>query len=143
MAYCTKQDLWDRFGEGEITQASDSHDNDGLENLEAITAAINDATDTINEYLALRYVLPLSCVPSSIKSICCDIARYLLHDNKATEEIAERYGYAIERLKLLADRKTSLYDAICGDVFVEATPNRVVVVSRKRVYTDDILARML
>lgn len=142
MAYCTKQDLWDRYGEAEITQASDSHDNDGVENTEAITAAINDATDLINQFLRLRFVLPLVCVPSSIKLICCEIARYLLHDNLPTEEITIRYQDAVKRLQMLRDRDMMLYDETCGDVFTELTSNQVVVKSRSQIYTPTIMGKI-
>lgn len=141
MAYCTKQDLWDRFGEEEITQASD-HDSDGIENTEAIDAAIKDAADIINQYLNSRYILPLTCIPDTLLGLSCNIARYLLHDNRATETIIARYQEALKMLGLLRSREIDLYDAVCGDVFTERTANQVTVIARERVYTPALMGKI-
>lgn len=140
MAYCNQQDLWDRFGVAEITQASD-HDNDGLENIEAIDAAITDATAIINRYLYRRYVLPLACIPAELIGLACDIARYRLHDNRATEQIKIRYDAAIASLEMYRKRELDLFDEVCGDVFAEIDGKGPVVKARAQVFTDAIFCK--
>jgi phage gp36-like protein len=93
MAYATLQDFTDRFGAAELTQLTGSA---GM--TAALQRALDDAAAEIDGYLATRYALPLSTVPTVLVRVGCDIARYRLWDQAASEEVAARYASAVQFL---------------------------------------------
>ncbi|MFH7767728.1 gp436 family protein [Acinetobacter sp. BSP-28] len=100
--YATESDLVARFG-------------DEIENLKtmlpsqsSVQDAIQDATEEINGHIGGRYPLPLPNVPSNLKRMACDIARYRLYFQQPTEEVRKRYEDAIAFLKRVADNKAHL-----------------------------------
>ena len=101
--YATRNDLEARFGEGELQQ---------LEMLQtvgnSIEEALQDASEEIDSYIAVKYVLPLPSIPSTLKRIACNIARYRLYFQQPTEEIENRYKAEIDFLKRVADGKATL-----------------------------------
>ncbi|HCK31806.1 DUF1320 domain-containing protein [Acinetobacter ursingii] len=101
--YATRQDLEARFGSGEIA------------NLEAMQTSVNaiadvlqDANEEIDSYIAVKYQLPLPSVPSTLKRVACNIARYRLYFQQPTEEVENRYKAEIDFLKRVADGKAVL-----------------------------------
>ncbi len=101
--YATRQDLEARFGLGEIA------------NLEAMQTSVNsiadslqDAAEEIDSYIAVKYQLPLPSVPSTLKRVACNIARYRLYFQRPTEEVENRYKAEIDFLKRVADGKAVL-----------------------------------
>jgi len=101
MAYCTQQNMIDRFSEQDLIQLTD-RDQTGSIDATVLSAAIDDATGTIDAYLGTRYTLPLASVPVVLTRICCDIANYLLYGNEAPEGVADRHSAAIEFLQAVA-----------------------------------------
>jgi len=99
--YATLQDLIDRFGEREIEQLTSRMAMDVIDNA-AVTRAVADAGDEIDCYLAVRYTLPLRTVPPLVCRLTCDVARYRLYDDAATEEVRRRYDDAVSLLERLA-----------------------------------------
>ena len=101
--YATRNDLEARFGEGELQQ---------LEIMQtvgnSIEEALQDASEEIDSYIAVKYVLPLPSIPSTLKRIACNIARYRLYFQQPTEEIENRYKAEIDFLKRIADGKATL-----------------------------------
>ncbi|WOE40704.1 gp436 family protein [Acinetobacter chinensis] len=101
--YATRKDLEARFGEGELQE---------LESMQtagnSIEEALQDASEEIDSYIAVQYVLPLPSTPSTLKRIACNIARYRLHFQHPTEEIENRYKAEIDFLKRVADGKATL-----------------------------------
>lgn len=101
--YATRNDLEARFGEGELQQ---------LEMMQtvgnSIEEALQDASEEIDSYIAVKYVLPLPSIPSTLKRIACNIARYRLYFQQPTEEIENRYKAEIDFLKRVADGKATL-----------------------------------
>lgn len=100
--YAIEADLVARFG-------------DEIENLKtmlpsqsSVQDAIQDATEEINGHIGGRYPLPLPNVPSNLKRMACDIARYRLYFQQPTEEVRKRYEDAIAFLKRVADNKAHL-----------------------------------
>ena len=57
MAYCTTDNLIDRYGADELLRLTD-RDNNGFIDEQAVSAAIEDASDLIDGYLGGRYTLP-------------------------------------------------------------------------------------
>ena len=89
--YATRDDLVGRFGDMAVGQLESMYD-DGLL---ATTNALSDATEKMNSYLSIRYQTPLNKT-EHLKLECCNIARYLLYMNDATEEVEKRYSEDIK-----------------------------------------------
>lgn len=105
--YCTQQDLIDRFGNDELVEISDKADS-GAINAVVVQQAIDDAVATVNGHLAGRYELPLVNPPHILKKLTCDIARYNLYDEGATEAVEKRNDDAVKFLTKVAEGKVSL-----------------------------------
>ena len=116
MAYCTQQDLIDRFGEEELIQLTD-RDRVGIIDEAVLDRAIADAEGEINGYLASRYQLPLATTPTSLVRIACDIARYHLFDDVEDGVVTTRYNNAVKFMKAISTGAVSL-----GIDSVGATP---------------------
>ncbi|GIX31373.1 MAG: hypothetical protein KatS3mg124_1845 [Porticoccaceae bacterium] len=98
MPYATLEDLHARFGAQEIdAMAARSADP-----AQALDQALADADAEIDGYLAARYRLPLPVVPAALVRIACDIARYRLWSERASEEVRRRYEDARRFLEALA-----------------------------------------
>ncbi|WP_306603927.1 gp436 family protein [Azonexus sp.] len=101
MPYATQSDLEERFGSEELAQLTDRV-NGSIIDAAVVGRALADAHAEIDSHLAVRYPLPLSSSPEVLVAIACDIARYRLHDERATEIVAKRYEEAARRLRALA-----------------------------------------
>ena len=98
MAYCTKQNMVDRFGLEELIQLTDQA-NTGVVDDNVLNMAINDASGLIDSYLAGRYSIPLATIPSAINRIACDLTRYWLYDDAVTDLVQKNHDAAISFLK--------------------------------------------
>ncbi len=140
--YATEEDLIKRFGAE-------------IENLKAmlpenaIFDAIQDATEEINGHIGGRYNLPLPDVPSNLKRMACDIARYRLYFQQPTEEVRKRYEDAIAFLKRVADSKAHLQiqDSSTSEVVDDEPANKpstmpIGTTYRGGVFGDDVLNMM-
>ncbi len=101
--YATRADMEARFGVNEISNLKVMQT---LEN--AIEQALQDAAEEIDSYVAVKYQLPLPEVPSTLKRIACNIARYRLYFQRPTEEVENRYKAEIDFLKRIADGRATL-----------------------------------
>lgn len=101
--YATRDDLVGRFGDMAVGQLESMYD-DGLL---ATTNALSDATEKMNSYLSIRYQTPLNKT-EHLKLVCCNIARYLLYMNDATEEVEKRYSEDIKWLQHVAAGKANI-----------------------------------
>lgn len=63
--------------------------------LARVQKAVQDASDFLDNYLRLRYRVPLAAPPSTVTEIIVRISRYLLHNERATKEIVDRYKEAV------------------------------------------------
>jgi phage gp36-like protein len=101
--YATRQDLEARFGTNEVAN---------LEAMQTVTGALEealqDATEEIDGYVAVKYALPLPSIPTTLKRVACNIARYRLYFQRPTEEVDKRYESEVEYLKSLASGKAVL-----------------------------------
>ena len=93
MAYVTRSDLVDRFGEDEVAQR------ESMLPAGAVDKAIADASATADDYLAGRYAVPVVPVPDTLKRLVCDIARYYLLGDSAEDEQRRRHGDALTALR--------------------------------------------
>lgn len=112
MAYCTAQDVIDRFGEDELirlTAQANEFGEYGTEiNQTQLDRALSDASATIDSYLASRYPLPLTNVLPILNRFSCDIVRYFLHDVSPLDEVTNRYKEAIRFLEKVSKGEISL-----------------------------------
>jgi phage gp36-like protein len=107
MPYAAQADLEARFGADELTQLTDRV-GAGVPDAGIVARALADADAEIDGYLASRYALPLATVPPVLNRIACDIARYRLWEDRASEEVRRRYEDARRTLESLAKGVMSL-----------------------------------
>lgn len=141
--YATRSDLETRFGEGEMQQ---------LEIMQTVSnsieEALQDASEEIDSYIAVRYKLPLPQTPSTLKRIACNIVRYRLYFQRPTEEIENRYKAEIDFLKRVADGKAVLNILNTQNEVTEEkpvnSPTTMPIGSTYRggVFGDDVLGMM-
>lgn len=132
--YLTPSGLMDRFGPRELAElstADDLHivDSELLrltitggdrsafsaaeiatadEALARIQMALTEASAIIDSFLRPRYALPLVPVPPPLPRLAGDIARFLLMDDRATEEARSRYEAALKMLAEMRDGRLTL-----------------------------------
>jgi phage gp36-like protein len=107
MPYAAQADLEARFGADELTQLTDRV-GAGVPDAGIVARALADADAEIDGYLASRYALPLATVPPVLARIACDIARYRLWEDRASEEVRLRYEDARRTLESIAKGQVSL-----------------------------------
>jgi phage gp36-like protein len=105
--YAQSTHMINRFGSVEIIQLTDK-ENVGSINASVLSQALADTDAEIDGYLEGRYSLPLQIVPRILTTYACDIARYRLYDDRATEQVSKRYDAAIKFLSMIAQRKINL-----------------------------------
>ena len=106
--YATRAQMQARFGESELISLTDRNGSAGSIVSSVLDVALHDATALINGYLAGRYTLPLVTAPDMLARLCCDIARYGLYDNGASEQVSKRFDDAVRFLEMVAAGKISL-----------------------------------
>jgi len=107
MAYAVVADLIARYGEDELIQLTDRI-GAGTVDPAIAARALQDAASEIDGYLAVRHTLPLSSVPQLLVRVACDIARYRLWEDRASDEVRIRYEDARRILEGLASGRVSL-----------------------------------
>ncbi|HDR1414518.1 TPA: DUF1320 family protein [Pasteurella multocida] len=78
-----------------------------LDNVK-VQEALEDASQTIDSYLAGRYSLPLKQIPAVLERHCCYIARYFLEKNRATDQARKDYEDSLRYLEKVAAGTISL-----------------------------------
>ncbi|WP_163266459.1 gp436 family protein [Chelativorans alearense] len=103
MAYCTLQELIERYSERMLIDISDRGDAPtGTIDGDLITRAIADADALIDGYLAARYRLPLASVPHLVRDLSLRVSIYYAHAHVAEEKIKRDYEEALATLKRIA-----------------------------------------
>ena len=108
-AYCTPQDLIDRFGQNEVEQLAPALL--GQVDTARVQRACDDAGDIVDGYLRPRHTLPLSAVPRLLVKLSAAIARFELHlggDRQPTDQVRHDRDQAIGFLKDVAAGKADL-----------------------------------
>ncbi|MEC4724520.1 DUF1320 family protein [Shewanella sp. D64] len=115
MVYATSAQMIARFGEDELVSLTDRDGSaEGIVGS-VLDVALNDATALINGYLAGRYTLPLVTAPEMLERLSCDIARYGLYDNGASEQVSKRFDDAVRFLEMVAAGRITLGITTEGD----------------------------
>lgn len=108
MAHAALADLEARYGADEVLQLTDRN-NDGLPDAAVYGPALDDASTEVDAYLAAITPLPLATpVPDLVVLITCEIARYRLWKDLASEEVRRRYEDAARQLRDIAARRVKL-----------------------------------
>ena len=74
--YIQAQDLTDVMDEITLRQLSTDNSRATEVNQAVIAKACEYATETVDGYLRARYLLPLNQVPTLVRNICLQLARY-------------------------------------------------------------------
>ncbi|MFW1735373.1 DUF1320 domain-containing protein [Acinetobacter sp. ULE_I001] len=101
--YASREDMVIRYSKITIEQLER-----GLTADLSVESFIEDASDIADGYIGKEYSIPLPEVPKNLKIMICEIARYLLHRNKAPDEVRDRYEDAISFLKRVSEGKAVL-----------------------------------
>jgi phage gp36-like protein len=136
MTYATQSDMTDRFDEQEIIELTD-RTGAGVVNATVLGKALADADALIDGYLAARYTLPLTYTPAILVGPAADIARFRLWDDRATEEVRQRYEDAMAMLKLISQGVVVLPPDVNGVLPVNAVG--MDYYSQERVFTAETL----
>ncbi len=107
MPYATEQDLVARFGEDELIALTDRSGAGSIDSA-LVASALSDAAATIDGYLQARYPLPLATVPDVLQRLSCDIARYYLYDENASDQVTKRHDDALKMLGQISNGMVTL-----------------------------------
>jgi phage gp36-like protein len=135
--YATLDDMLIPVASAELVQVTDDA-RTGTVNEDRVDWALDAASREIDAYIAVRYGLPLAETPEVLKAYCIAIARYKLHERKATIPDSVKLGYdnATRALRDLAAGKAVL--DIAG-VEAPAAPNVILTGGAERVFSRDSL----
>ncbi len=109
MSYIDKAGMVTRFGEAEILQLTDKA-RTGVIVDAVLDAALSDSQSEIDGYLADEYALPITDTVPLLEAIQADVCRFVLYENKATEEVNDRYLLRLETLKKIKAGTVKLVD---------------------------------
>lgn len=132
MAYCTRDNLLKRYGEGPLDELTDS-------DSAILDPAIADADEQIDRKLRGRYAVPVTPAPAELVDIACALAFWNLYRGRtAPEEVQKRADAALRELRDYATG-TNVLDVPAGK---PTSPAATVVVAPPAVFGNDTLARM-
>ncbi|EKE79717.1 gp436 family protein [Idiomarina xiamenensis] len=108
MPYAAIGHLEIRFGVDELEQLAPTADEGESLDSDKLEAALTEATAEMDTFIAVAYSLPLASTPAFLVTVCCDIARFRLWDDSASDEVRKRYEDAISWLRRLAKGEVNL-----------------------------------
>lgn len=100
-----------------------------------IDRALQDASAYADDFLRGRYALPLAGIPRTLVLMVCDIARYYLYDDAATELVERRYKDAQAWLIKIANGSLRLDGVDAAPT--ENSTNAAVITGSGRVFSRD------
>ena len=145
MPYATQQQLADRYGARELVQVTDkAQPPTGAVNTATVDRALADADSEIDSRLGLRYAVPLTAPPAIVLDVACRIARYKLHEDRATEKVRNDYQDAIKFLDSVAAGRAILPGVTVpqGDSAEGVNTSAAAVRAPEPVFTGALLERM-
>ena len=111
--YIQAQDLTDVMDEVTLRQLSTDNSRATEANQAVIAKACEYATETVDGYLRSRYQLPLNQVPTLVRNICLQLARYWLYSRRPDgkgfpPKVKDAHAHALKDLERIADGKLHL-----------------------------------
>lgn len=138
MAYCTLQNLIDRYGERMLVDLTDRGETaTGLIDQATVDRALADTDEMINGFAAGRYQTPLSVVPGLIVDIAQMVAIWKLHVSAPDPKIEEDYKQALRFLDGISKGNITLSAA--GKAPETPVGNGVRITDRDRPLTEQNL----
>ena len=106
--YIQAQDLTDVMDEITLRQLSTDNSRATEVNQAVIAKACEYATETVDGYLRSRYLLPLNQVPTLVRNICLQLARYWLYSRRPDGKgfppnVKDTHAQALKDLERIAD----------------------------------------
>jgi phage gp36-like protein len=137
MAYCTLQQLTDRFGVDLLIRLTDrvAVPTDAIDPV-VVARAQDDADAVINEHIALRYALPVAGAPASLADMAMKITIYNLHVTEPEAKIAKDYEDTMKRLRAVAVGTIILTD-VAGAEPPAKDGTGVVMTDRERPFSPE------
>jgi phage gp36-like protein len=140
VTYALKTDMQAEFGDTELAQLTD-RSNGTVTDDTVLTDALTRADSEINSYIAQRYSLPFASVPTRLRDIACDIARYYLFDARAPQIVQDRYKNAVAWLKDVAGGRALVGVDASSNLIPNASGAAVSIQASTPVFTDDLFCR--
>ena len=111
--YIQAQDLTEVMDEITLRQLSTDNSRATEVNQAVIAKACEYATETVDGYLRARYLLPLNQVPTLVRNICLQLARYWLYSRRPDgkgfpDNVKETHSQALKDLERIASGKLHL-----------------------------------
>ncbi len=108
MILVTKTAMVERFGQRELVELTARDGGADIDDA-VLNPVMIDAADMVRMHLQTRYdMVTPSFTPPVLVRITCDITRYLLSAERATEEVNTRYKNAIKLLEGIASGRAHL-----------------------------------
>ncbi len=127
--YATQADFVARFGDAEaLALCSTVASGEAIIDSAGLGVALADASRIVDSYIATRYPLDLiaarTVFPEPLRLAVCDIARYFLYKDQATDQVTARYK----------DQLTWLRDVAKGVVALVFTPPLTVAEQQEAIF---------
>ncbi|WP_315568777.1 DUF1320 domain-containing protein [Haemophilus parahaemolyticus] len=126
--YIQAQDLTDVMDEITLRQLSTDNSRATEVNQAVIAKACEYATETVDGYLRARYLLPLNQVPTLVRNICLQLARYWLYSRRPDGKgfppnVKDAHTQALKDLERIADGKLHLGLLEVGEAADDSLPS--------------------
>lgn len=128
MAYCEKQDVYDMFGQVNVSKWADLDNDKDSEKIDArIDRAINWGESEVESLLRRSvYDLPITNVqdevPAEITHITASLAGVYLYENRGIQDFNPETGQVVHRLAYIKDRAMKMIRQIlAGQRDLDAT----------------------
>lgn len=110
MSYATQTDLETRYGVRELAAITARPGTPAGEvDAVVVALALADADAVVDSYLGVRYAVPLaSPAPARVVDLACQIARYRLQEQRASDRVRQDYMDAMGFLRDLAAGRATL-----------------------------------
>lgn len=111
--YIQAQDLTEVMSESTLIALSNDTSRATEADQAVLTKACAYATEIVDGYLRSRYVLPLSQVPTLVRNICLQLARFWLYSRRPEgkgfpDNVKETHAQALKDLERIASGKLHL-----------------------------------
>lgn len=111
--YITAQDLIEVMSERNLIELTNDNSRAIEINQAVAEKACQHATETVDGYLRSRYITPLDHVPTLVRNICLQLARYWLYSRRPDgkgfpDNVKETHSQALKDLERIQNGKLHL-----------------------------------
>ena len=144
MAHATTSDLYAEWGEAQARKLERRATAETDQQIDArVTAALSEADNYINSYIASAHNLPLAQIPPILKDVAVDIAYYKIHGvSGVSDRVRQVYEERIRWLRDIASGRASLGLNAAGDAEVSSAAQSGAVAEPNTAFpVEDINSR--